>query len=250
MMRRFVIGDIHGCAKALRTLIETIDPSADDELVFVGDYIDRGPDSRNVVDQVLSLSSVCKTVTLRGNHEVMLQGVTLGGLDDAVWLANGGNTTVSSYGGKLSKIPDDHLHFYQNLRPYYETEDSIFVHANYDPALEMSQQDEMMIYWKHLIHPLPAAHVSDKRVFVGHTPQAGGHVLDAGHLVGIDTYCFGNGYLTAYEVSTSEMIQVDKHGHLRKAPMNHLAERFRKAGTVARGIYRRIGAHQGRKPRP
>ncbi len=104
-MRRFVIGDIHGCAKALRTLIETIAPQPDDELVFLGDYVDRGPDSRDVVDQVIELQQQCRVVALRGNHEIMLMGVAIGGLDDSVWLANGGKATVSSYGGCLSKIP-------------------------------------------------------------------------------------------------------------------------------------------------
>ena len=92
-MRRFVIGDIHGCAKALRTLIETIAPRAEDELVFLGDYVDRGPDSRDVVDQVIDLHDRCRVVALRGNHEIMLMGVALGGLDDTVWLANGGKAT-------------------------------------------------------------------------------------------------------------------------------------------------------------
>lgn len=74
-MRRFVIGDIHGCGKALRTLIETIDPDTEDEIVFMGDYIDRGPDSRDVVQQVLDLRERCQVVALRGNHEIMLLGV-------------------------------------------------------------------------------------------------------------------------------------------------------------------------------
>lgn len=136
-MRRFAIGDIHGCAKALRTLIESIDPQTNDELVFLGDYVDRGPDSRDVVDQVIALHDRCRVVTLRGNHEIMLLGVTLGGLDDFVWLNNGGQATVASYGGCLSKIPARHLAFFQDLLPYHESSDAIFVHAGFDPQLAM-----------------------------------------------------------------------------------------------------------------
>ncbi len=118
-MRRYVIGDIHGCAKALRTLIETIQPNEEDEVIFLGDYIDRGPNSRDVVQQILELQQRCKVIPLRGNHEIMLLGVVLGGLDETVWLENGGISTVSSYGGSLSKIPDKHLDFFQSLRACY-----------------------------------------------------------------------------------------------------------------------------------
>ena len=234
-MRRFVIGDIHGCAKALRTIIEAIEPNSDDELIFVGDYIDRGPNSRDVINQVIALEDACRTVTLRGNHEIMMQGVALHGFDDQVWLANGGRATLSSYGGKLSKIPDAHLEFFKRLRRFHENSDSIFVHAGYDPTCDMRMQTDMSIYWMHLNDPFPAPHKSGKRVFVGHTPQSGGHILDAGHLVGVDTYCFGGGYLTAYETTTSEIIQADKHGHLRKDPLAMVADRARRAaGAIGR----------------
>ena len=65
-MRRYVIGDIHGCAKAARTLIENIDPTEEDELVFLGDYVDRGPNSRDVVQQIIDLRDQCKVIPLRG----------------------------------------------------------------------------------------------------------------------------------------------------------------------------------------
>lgn len=225
-MRRFVIGDIHGCAKALRSLLEAIDPQADDEIVFLGDYIDRGPDSRDVIQQIIDLRQCCRVVALRGNHEIMLLGVALGGLNDAVWLENGGVATVSSYGGSLSKIPPDHLEFFQRLEPYHETNDTIFVHAGYDHQLDMHEQDFATIYWKHLPIPLPPPHKSGKRVIVGHTPQPSGHVLDAGHMVCIDTYCFGGGYLTAFETETCSVIQADRHGHMRRAPLQIIAGRI------------------------
>lgn len=238
-MRRFVIGDVHGCAKALRSLIEAINPQADDELIFLGDYIDRGPNSRDVVQQVLELRQRCQVVPLRGNHEIMLLGVALGGLDDTVWLENGGIATVSSYGGSLSKIPAEHLEFFQNLEPFYETSDKIFVHAGYHHELEMHEQDSATTYWNHLPFPLPPPHKSGKRVFVGHTPQAGGYVLDGGHLVCVDTYCFGGGYLTAYETNTCDVIQADRHGHLRRAPIQMLASRVNRLFRSMTRFYRK-----------
>lgn len=243
-MRRFVIGDIHGCAKALRTVIDTIAPTPDDEIVFLGDYVDRGPDSRNVVDQVIELQSRCRTVLLRGNHEIMLQGV-LQGCDNEVWLANGGRATVNSYGGSTERVPQSHLDFFRRLRAYYETEDAIFVHAGYDPNLEMRLQTEMTNYWMHLDHPFPGPHVSGKRVFVGHTPQGSGNVLDIGHLVCLDTYCFGGGYLSAYELFSEEIIQVDRHGHLRRSPIARLSSQCKKVASTLGYAYKQLS-----KPRP
>lgn len=227
-MRQFAIGDIHGCAKALRSLIETIAPTADDELIFLGDYIDRGPDSKNVIDQILELQNRCRVIALRGNHEIMLMGVTAG-LDDTIWRNSGGHATLASYGGSLQKIPDDHIDFFRSLRAFYEVEESIFVHANYVHSVAMPLQDEATMFWKHLDFPLPLPHCSGKRVFLGHTPQPGGNVLDSGYFVCIDTYCFGGGYLTAIEPSTGETIQTDRHGHARRTPMRTIVDRFGRA---------------------
>jgi serine/threonine protein phosphatase 1 len=234
-MRRFVIGDIHGCAKALRSLIETIQPQIDDEIILLGDYIDRGPDSRNVIQQILELRQRCHVVALRGNHEIMLLGVTLGGLDDTVWLENGGNATVTSYGGSLAKIPAEHLDFFQKLEPYHETGDSIFVHAGYHPQRDMHAQDSATIYWNHLPYPLPAPHKSGKRVIVGHTPQPSGQILNGGHVICVDTYCFGGGYLTAMDTDTCEVIQANLHGHVRRVPIQIMARKIARLFHVITG---------------
>lgn len=220
-MRRFVIGDIHGCSKALRTLIELIDPQPEDELVFLGDYVDRGPDSRGVIDQIIELQERCRVVALRGNHEIMLFGVAFCNLEGKMWLESGGHATVTSYGGSLEKIPQSHRAFLQSLRPHYETDGAIFVHACYEAQTPMDQQPDDIRYWTHLSSP-PAPHCSGKRVFVGHTPQGSGSVLDLGHLVCVDTYCFGTGYLTAMNVETDEVIQVDKKGFRRRVPAEAL----------------------------
>lgn len=215
-MRRFVIGDIHGCSKALRAVVDEIDPGAGDELIFLGDYIDRGPDSRNVIDQIIDLQSSCNVVALRGNHEIMMMGVLFGGLDGKFWMRGGGKATMTSYGGKLTKLPPAHVEFFQGLLPYYQTEHEIFIHANYNPLVGVEAITEELLYWAHLTPPFPAPHCSGKRVFVGHSPQLSGEVLDLGHLVCVDTYCFGGRYLTALNLDTYEPIQADWHGHLRR----------------------------------
>jgi len=238
-MRRFAIGDIHGCAKALRTVVQAIDPAPADELVFLGDYIDRGSDSRDTVSQIIELQSHCRVVAIQGNHELMMLAIINRGFDDAVWLASGGRATVTSYGGSVSKIPDTHLQFFHTLRPYYETAREIFVHAGYHPMLEMHQQDDATLFWNHLPGLLPRPHVSGKRVYVGHTPQPSGDVLDIGHLVCLDTYCFGGGYLSALNLDTGQVIQADVHGHLRRdrtAALVALYQRCRKLLRTRRRV--------------
>jgi serine/threonine protein phosphatase 1 len=168
----------------------------------------------------------------------MLLGVALGGLDDSMWLSNGGQATVTSYGGCLSKIPTRHLDFFQQLLPYYESADSIFVHAGYHHLLAMHQLDDATTYWNHLPAPLPLPHHSGKRVFVGHTPQPAGNILDAGHVVCLDTYCFGGGYLTAYEIGSNEVIQADRHGHLRRVAIRVAAGHLERMGRAILGFWR------------
>ena len=226
-MRQFVIGDIHGCAKALRSLVETMAPEPQDQLIFLGDYVDRGPNSRDVIEQLVQLRTQCRTVMLRGNHEIMLAGVLFRDLDPTVWLGSGGKATVASYGGDIKKMPEHHRAFLRSLRPHYESSDAIFVHACYESHLPMDRQEDSIKYWSHLGYLLPAPHVSGKRVFVGHTPQTNGRIMDAGHLVCVDTHCVGNGYLTAYDVENNDMIQVDRRGHLLRSPAKAALQKLR-----------------------
>ncbi|MEM6779720.1 MAG: metallophosphoesterase family protein [Planctomycetota bacterium] len=239
-MARYAIGDIHGCAKALRTLIQSIEPGTDDELIFMGDYVDRGPDSRDVIEQLIELKARCRVVALRGNHEVMLVGVALGGCDPEAWLRSGGAATVASYGGATSKIPSRHLEFLESLVPAYQTETEIFVHAMYDPECDVHEQSDELTYWTHLPVPLPPPHGSGRRVYLGHTPQASGDVLFRPHLVCVDTYCFGGGYLTALDLTTERVVQVNRHGHVRKVPFMRMVGGLAACGRwFARG---RIGS--------
>ncbi len=238
-MRRFAIGDVHGCYKPLRTLIETIDPQPEDQIIFLGDYIDRGPDSRGVVDLVIELQQRCEVITLLGNHEIMLLSVTQSGADPEIWLQSGGAATVNSYGGSFDKISAAHIQFYKNLLPFYETENEIFVHANYESHLAMSEQADDFLFWKHMLPPIPGAHRSGKRVFVGHTPQPQCQIMDLGYLVGIDTYCFGHGCLTAFDLDNDQLIQADYHGHLKRNRAEELRQWVTKKWLAARARMKR-----------
>ncbi len=213
-MRTIAIGDIHGCLRALEGLVAAIEPTESDRLIFLGDYVDRGPHSKGVIDLLLELRKRCQMVCLLGNHEVMLR-LVLNGPITQEWLQLGGSETLASYGGSLKNMPGAHVDFLFSLRPYYETESAVFVHANYDAELAMQDQPEELLYWEHL-GVLPGPHRSGKKVFVGHTPQISGEVGDFGYLKCLDTFCFGGGWLTAMEVDQGCLWQVSKTGKLRQ----------------------------------
>lgn len=216
MSRRFVVGDVHGCGKALRGLISELDLGLEDEIIFLGDYVDRGPNSKDCIEQIIELSTKTRVLPLRGNHEIMFAGVLLGGLDETLWLQNGGRATLTSYGGSLAKVPAAHREFLSSLLPHYQTETEIFVHAGYCADQPVDCWDDMTRYWQHLEFPLPPPHQSGKRVFVGHTPQREGRVLDGGHLICLDTCCFGGGYLTAMDLNDGSILQYTRSGHRRR----------------------------------
>lgn len=218
MPRTIAIGDIHGCAAALATLIDVIAPTADDTVITLGDYIDRGPDSRAVIDQLLALRQRCQLVALAGNHEVVLLNLRTNVELFDFWLKGcGGAATLASYGGRFEQIPREHWDFFTALQPYHETDTHLFLHANYLPDLPLSEQPEEILFWKHL-NQLPAPHRSGKTAVVGHTPQMSGEILSAGHLVCIDTWCFGRGALSAYEVNSGDLWQAEQGGVLLRKP--------------------------------
>ena len=125
MGKIFAIGDIHGCLDKLKGMMERIDIDDDeDTLVFIGDYIDRGPDPKGVVDFVLELKSRLKNVVcLLGNHEQTFLNFYFHGRDSNLFYLNGGDTTIESYGlietteGKKINVPESHLEFFKSLVP-------------------------------------------------------------------------------------------------------------------------------------
>ena len=214
--RTIAIGDVHGCSEALAAILNVIDPQREDRLILLGDYVDRGPDSRGVLNQLIDLEQRCQLIALLGNHEIMM----LSALDSEdplqldFWMHCGGEETMSSYGGGLQNVPDDHLLFLRQCHRYFETSDYLFVHANYIPDLPLEETHDQALFWQHLSSD-PSPHQSGKPAIVGHTPQLTGEILDLGHVIGIDTFCFGSGWLTALDVDTGDVWQADKLGNLR-----------------------------------
>jgi serine/threonine protein phosphatase 1 len=209
--RTIAIGDIHGCSLALKKLLELVAPEQDDRIVTLGDYIDRGPDSRDVIEQLIALSTRCELRPLLGNHELMMLASRNDASHIGLWEQCGGRETLDSYGGAISDVPSSHWDFVSNCRPHFETSSHIFIHANYVSHLPVEELSEADLFWRHLQGAAATPHESGKQVILGHTPQSG-KILDLGHVVCIDTLCFGEGCLTAYDVHSGECWQADKLG--------------------------------------
>lgn len=146
------IGDIHGCSVALDTVIDAIKPRTEVTIVILGDYIDRGSDSRGVFERLIDLGRRCRLVPILGNHDQMLLDVR-SGKHPIYWLLDiGGTTTLDSYGpGRdLSLIPDDHFEFLESCLDFFETDSHIFVHANYFPDIPMDEQPVGVLRWESL----------------------------------------------------------------------------------------------------
>ena len=215
MSRSIVFGDIHGCSEALSSVLGDLDIQSDDTVIFLGDYVDRGSDSAAVIDTLIGLRERCTVHTLLGNHEIMMLTAIKEKSERAFWESCGGKQTLASYGGSYDEIPPAHIEFLEECKLYHEEADYFYVHANYAADKPLDKQPEYILLWEHLTAHMPAAHVSGKTAIVGHTPQRDGEVLVVDHLICIDTYCYGGGWLTALDLSTQTLCQADMEGRLR-----------------------------------
>jgi serine/threonine protein phosphatase 1 len=215
--RTIAIGDIHGCSTALQALLQAVEPRPEDLIVTLGDYVNRGPDSRGVLDRLFDLRRRSRLVSILGNHDEM-QLEARGGSPD---LATGGSSGLLTRVAKAVDRPpialtEGHLAFLEGCVDWFETDDHIFVHASYDPVLSMSEQPIELLRWQSLRRGLPGPHVSGKVVVAGHTSQKNGKILNLGHLVCIDTSCYGGGWLTALDVHSGATWPVDVRGRPRR----------------------------------
>lgn len=224
-MRTLAIGDIHGCLRALNALLDCVAPGKDDTLVFLGDYVDRGPNARGVVERVMRLAREYRIITLLGNHEQMMQEALAGGEKQRAWLMYGGESTLRSYsplgdGGKLSDMPEDHWVFMRRCIDFYETPTHFFVHANAYPELPLNGQPPYMLRWEKFNDPAP--HISGKIMVCGHTAQRSGMPRNLGHAVCIDTWAYGPGWLTCLDANSGRIWQANEAGQTRTSHIEEL----------------------------
>jgi serine/threonine protein phosphatase 1 len=220
-MRTLAIGDVHGCSRALRALLGAVRPTPEDRIVALGDYVDRGPDSFGVIEQLLALHRTGRLVALRGNHEEMMSCARNSWEEVRGWLACGGAETLASYSprgdaGKLADVPDEHWEFLDDACvDWHETDTHIFVHANVSPDMPMDEQPDLMLRWGVISKSNSVPHYSGKVLVCGHTQQRSGLPLNLGHAVCIDTWAYGNGWLTCLDVTTGRVWQANQDGQVR-----------------------------------
>ncbi|MFN4197039.1 MAG: metallophosphoesterase family protein [Caldimicrobium sp.] len=208
----FAIGDIHGSYYSLKALLELIPIRwGIDYLIFLGDYIDRGPESRKVLELIINLKETYpdKVFPLKGNHEWMFERY-LAGKDIEVFLYNGGYETLKNYieDGKL-KIPSEHINFIQSLPLYVEIGKYFFVHAGINPAMPLYEQSEEDLLWIRQSFYLFDSKFQRKIIF-GHTPFP--EVLHLEDRIGIDTGCVYGGKLTSIKLPEEEIFQIECRG--------------------------------------
>jgi len=222
-MRIWAIGDVHGCLTALNTLLAALDLQPDDRLIFLGDLIDRGPDSKATIDRIFELRQERQVDVIQGNHEEMLlMSRDLPGYS-RVWQMYGGKETLASYGvndgavdGWCDAIPAEHWKFFKSeMVDSVEELGHIMVHGGYDPGLPLNQQPWMDMRWLKWNNPQP--HGSGQIVVCGHTHQPSGDPLDIGHAICIDTWVYGSdGWLTALDLGSHKYVQANQRGEARQ----------------------------------
>ena len=213
--RTLMVSDIHGCYESFRYLLENewqITP--DDVLYLLGDYIDRGPASREVVDYILNLQEKGYTVyTLMGNHEDMMLAAKEDDLQFRNWLINGADTTLESFGvSHPEHLHQDYKEFFQGLTFYYELTNSFLVHAGFNFSRDDPFSDYPSMLWIRDF-TVDSAQLKEKFMIHGHTPVSPQHIqqaIDRRELnMNIDTGCVFNhipglGFLCGLNLDTFE----------------------------------------------
>jgi serine/threonine protein phosphatase 1 len=205
----YAIGDVHGCAALLDALLERITDHAGDRphrLVFLGDYIDRGPDSAAVLRTVsrLNWAEPERVICLMGNHERMLLDALQTPLAAEHWLYNGGEATLASFGAReAGDLPRDTLDWLEKLPTLHGDDARWYVHAGFRPGAEIPDPDDHNRLW--IREPfLEEDHDFGRHVVHGHTPQRNGRPEVRRFRTNLDTAAVYGGALTAGVFSNAQ----------------------------------------------
>ena len=201
--RLLAVGDIHGCLDQLNALMAQVAPTPEDKVIFLGDYVDRGPASAGVIDYLIKFGKTLPaTVFLRGNHDQMFANY-LDGHDPTTFLMNGGLKTLNSYQSNGQwPIPSSHRTFLETLINSYETEDYIFVHAGLRPGISLADQDVSDLLWVRREF-VTSDYDWGKTIVYGHTPLEEPLLTET--RIGLDTGCVYGRQLTCCDVRTRQL---------------------------------------------
>ncbi len=189
---------------------------------YAGDYPDRGPNTKAVLDWLIQLQNNYDLRPLRGNHDIMMLRARESETSYRNWMDSGvgGDKTLQSYAsqdgepGSLADIPEEHWQFLRHLLPYVETDSHFFVHANAYPDLPLDEQPEFMLYWEKYDNPPP--HESGKTMICGHTAQKSGLPIANANSICIDTWAYGGGWLSCLHVESGIIWQANGRGETRR----------------------------------
>lgn len=218
-MSTYIISDIHGCNKTFRKALKSIALKKTDNLILLGDLIDRGPDSKGVLDTVLLLRDHSfNVVCVKGNHEQMF----IDALDDTYekvqWIRNGGKQTLQSFlTSDISTIPQSYVDLISSFEDYYLVGNYIFVHAGLDMTLENPFEDKHSLFWlRDWKVVYNKSWLGDRIVIHGHTPSKDSQIkeqfnLDNLQVWGIDGGVYlreeeGYGKLCVFKLETKEVV--------------------------------------------
>lgn len=195
MTARWAISDIHGCAKTFKSLVENqIGLENIQTLYLMGDYVDRGPDSKGVFDYIFHLKNTgLKVECLMGNHEDLMLNSVLSDKDYDLWMKNGGKTTLKSFGKEsVNDVEEQYINFIKSTHLYLELDEYWLVHAGIETADDKPFENRRMLLWKRKM-VYDKVKLRGKRVIHGHTPGPYTDTLDEiknnEMIIGIDGGC-------------------------------------------------------------
>ena len=212
MPRLYAVGDIHGCLTHLTRLVEKVPFDPEDTIVFIGDYIDRGEDSKGTVEFLLHFREEYPgSIFLRGNHEDMFEDYLFqqNRYQREVYLMNGGSETLQAYGLdpwrpiRPQDFPSDHLEFMRNTEFMYQQDGFLFVHAGLRSDLPLEDQDRMALLWVRQEF-FEREHPFGVTVVFGHTPLRD-IFENLPFAIGIDTGAVFGGQLTCVELADGDI---------------------------------------------
>ena len=215
-MRRFVVGDIHGAAKALDEVLKKADfDEKEDLLVSLGDVVDGWPESKQVVERLLSLKNM---KMILGNHDAWFLTFLQKNAMPQLWTMQGGEATLQSY-NHSNQVLESHRNLFENAPIYLEIDDYLFVHGGFDPDLSLLVQSNAHLMWDRTLiqrawqadlleNPIKFGHWL--KIFIGHTPVSHFKTTTPGtwgNVVAMDTDAGWDGKLSLMDIDTGEFWQ-------------------------------------------